>query len=925
MAEETAAPSGAEIDPGEPRSGESRAPAPRPGAIRRASRAKGGFPWVLVAVLTLFGAVVGFGWAMHAYQESPAQVWERLMAVIQGQPQPIRPAPVVTSAPAASDADSVNAPATPPSKPEVVEEKPKEIPPPASPVVAPPAPDPDAIPLERDPLVWLQANPDWAPKQVVLIKAIALPTQTGGTITVAAGTEVGLVRVVDSDSVIILHAGKEYRLPATATDVERRTRPMMAKADAEATEQLTKGPTAPVVQETDLPLPAMQDPKSDMPVVNAKNDKKGTKAQVVSGPPPFVHPGIGVTKPQLEIMRLGVERGIEPWASWRQGWDWVIGSSIRGPFEEVTRNGDLHRNEWNTDMAMVEGLAYIWYVEQRRNQKLAVEAAKKAITILEAWAATQKVGGGIEWTFMQGDSVGAITGADILRATYPGWTAANTEHTKAYFGDFYWRSFRIGATFGATAAGNGNAWERGAGSHVWAANQGMLTIKAAMASAIYCDDEIRFKEVLDAFLTSPDAGLPNTAPNGQMGDTGRDCGHAGGQYEAIMFTAEAAWYQGVDLFTPYDNRLRAVSEYLAQRQLFGLKQYPTNVPFVPFGCAYGYWCALPEFDGAIRMRDNLYVAREVYKAKGLPMPYCDRLLSHLNYRPQRPMPATWKTNAPTMWTEPRTQSVSMAQKSLGNVTGGVAQCNNGVWTLSARDAKSDPEHGYQFVYRQLTGDATIIAQLTSGSGFLIMTDRLEATAAARQGRIVLTDHIECMWRGGITSYSWPTYRSYYDAAIKTPYWFKLVRRGNFIAQYASPDGVSWTGLVNIVYGVGALPDVMYAGIACSTGTATFAHVTMGCTGVNSIPEAPTAVAARLVADNRVEVKWTPSASRDTLMFYDVVRTDSTGKWEWIATKLTDTTYMDTTAARGTTYTYQVSSAGLSGRKNSAPTSPVTVP
>ena len=106
---------------------------------------------------------------------------------------------------------------------------------------------------------------------------------------------------------------------------------------------------------------------------------------------------------------------------------------MEGPFATVTRNPDLNLNQWIDDMSAVYNLALMWYFTGN------TAYAQKSHDILIAWATTQTNFGGQEIGLSLGDYAGTYAGgADILRGTWPGWTAADTTTVQNYFLNVTW-------------------------------------------------------------------------------------------------------------------------------------------------------------------------------------------------------------------------------------------------------------------------------------------------------------------------------------------------------------------------------------------------------------------------------------------------------------------------------------------------------
>ena len=81
-------------------------------------------------------------------------------------------------------------------------------------------------------------------------------------------------------------------------------------------------------------------------------------------------------------------------------------------------------------MNAVWNLSRMWYFTGN------TAYAQKAHDILLAWANTQTAFSGGESMLDLGDyAYKFVGGADILRGTWPGWTAADTTAVKAYFGN----------------------------------------------------------------------------------------------------------------------------------------------------------------------------------------------------------------------------------------------------------------------------------------------------------------------------------------------------------------------------------------------------------------------------------------------------------------------------------------------------------
>ena len=82
-----------------------------------------------------------------------------------------------------------------------------------------------------------------------------------------------------------------------------------------------------------------------------------------AGTAAFVHPGITLSKPDLESLKANLNQ--EPRKSGYKALE-ADGHSqlqykMRGPFETVTRNPHLNNNQWKSDMQAIFDLSLMWY------------------------------------------------------------------------------------------------------------------------------------------------------------------------------------------------------------------------------------------------------------------------------------------------------------------------------------------------------------------------------------------------------------------------------------------------------------------------------------------------------------------------------------------------------------------------------------
>ena len=626
----------------------------------------------------------------------------------------------------------------------------------------------------------------------------------------------------------------------------------------------------------------------------------------------YTHPCIPNTAEELSTIKANLDK--EPWKS---GYAQLAAYStsqltwqMAGPFANVSRAGAYDGNlvPWQNSMNAVYNLARMWYFTG--NEDYAIKARE----ILIAWATTHTSFSGNEAGLALGDHALSFGGgASILRGTWPGWTAADTTTVQNYFANVLWP-----ASAGWNIQGP--------------ANKGAIYMKAGIAVALFCDnDASKFNHIMNQMRTFHGAGLMDTLPTGQMGETGRDPGHCWGHLDGLTFVSECAWKQGVDLYGELDNRLLACGEYYARNG------FTTDNPYVPFGTIDWQWMTNKSWP-SVTDGSGWFMLKNAYKnRKGLPTPWIDRKIQqqHVDggsFMFFKTADFTAATLSPVTFPGVSPASSGLTLTTLGSNSGGRSSSYaNGVWTLTGPgvDVWNDVNDDCQFAYKQMTGDCAMVARITSSQWItdstkagLMIRDNLSATVSQRAWVAIVPTATNSMqtrqkgwtenWGGGgyqARSHTWPP---------GLPYWVKIERRDKQITTFASPDGTSWSPLTCSYYG--NLPSTLYIGLfigsgsATTTTTATFDNVafTGGTGGLATTPAAPVGLIAT-ASSKAVTARWLASFGATG---YDLLRTTTPGSgYAVIASNLTTTSYVDTTAAAGTNYYYVVrakNSAGTSG-------------
>ncbi|AXY74140.1 T9SS C-terminal target domain-containing protein [Paraflavitalea soli] len=636
----------------------------------------------------------------------------------------------------------------------------------------------------------------------------------------------------------------------------------------------------------------------------------------------FTHPGIPLSGSDLSILKAHVQAGDYPW---KQAYDILaadgksqLSYTMQGPFDSVARNINYNLNQWRSDMSASFNLSLMWYFTG--NEAYAV----KARDILVAWANKQTGFGGQEANLDLGDYAYAFGGAaSILRGTWSGWTPANTTAVKNLFNNVYWKASGC------------------AGYALGPANKGTLSIAAGAAIAAFSDEPAKVAHVIHLMRYIGSTGFKNTLPSGEHGESGRDQGHSHGMWGSIAFAAEVFWKQGLDLYSELDNRLLALGEYFSRRNTEG------SIGFIPFGTTDWYYLTDPPgvWDGG---RWGLTLLHGAYVVRNKLNPaYITKRLTDI---PRRFDPVyTWfykSEDNSTAVVPPQTQFVPDPGKvGTGGLTSldigtaapaGSSSYNNNTWTVTGGGAEilTHSADGLHFVYKEVTGNCSIIAKvesvggtaLNARAGLMIRSD-LTATAAQRAWIAIKSGkraesymHGWTEMRGG-SNWEKPERTIPQDA-----YWVKIDRVGDVIATYYSPDGVSWATEVQGRYA--GFTGTAYIGLAvCSNAngvpmTATFSNVSVtgGQGGMVILPEAPHSVYA-YAGNNQVQLRWLSSFGADT---YTLKRANSeAGPYSTIAAILSGNSFMDNNVMNGQAYYYKVCAVNTAGTSADAPADSAT--
>ncbi len=528
----------------------------------------------------------------------------------------------------------------------------------------------------------------------------------------------------------------------------------------------------------------------------------------------FVHPGIPFTLADLNQLKANITQ--EPWLSAYNIFKNDSRSKLRytpgAPQATVSRAPNLNNEQWKSDMLAVHNLAFMWWFTGDSLY------ARKATNILDGWAVTNTTWGGNESMLDIGDYAHYWgTGAEILRYTFPGWTAANTQHVENYFSQVLFPT----------------SWVP---NPLRDQNKGAIQLKIALAASIFCNDVTRFDQAIEVYRMDAGGGMRNSLPNGEVGDTGRD-DHWRVQAAALAWGAEVAYKQKVDMFSELDKRVLAIAELYHKYAFDG-----SSMTYIPFGGYASYWTNWGIAPGA-RAGDMTNIIYSAYNVrKGISTPQTDRMRAALMqsgtsyYSPAGGDFLFLKssdTSTATVLTQKyypadHVQAVSnLTNIDIGNTgLAGSASYSNGTWTL--KGAGTSTTNAFNFNFKKINGDAGLVVKVNSTS--------------------LTTGGCGVMLRESLTPGSafWDIYLGANGGAgrhwqPKAPWWLKIERVGTRIFTYHSQDGTNWTNL-NCWYSATGFPTDLYAGFytisnnTSALNTATFSNVAYSQTAPAGSPE-----------------------------------------------------------------------------------------
>ncbi|MEC3976259.1 alginate lyase family protein [Amycolatopsis sp. H20-H5] len=299
-------------------------------------------------------------------------------------------------------------------------------------------------------------------------------------------------------------------------------------------------------------------------------------APAPAAPAAFTHPGVLVSRPQLDFVRTKVDAGAQPW---KGAYDKMMASSYaslsRTPKPRAVVECGSYSNpnygctDEREDAIAAYTLSLAWYITGD------AKYASKAIAIMDAWSAVIKDHTNSNAPLQTGWSGSTWPrAAEIIRYTFTGWPNATRFATML-------RTVYLPKVINGSNS-NGN-WE-------------LSMMEAAIGISVFLEDRTSYDKAVTKFRarvpayiylasdgaqpkTTPGSGLDTRAKivsywqgqstfvDGLTQETCRDFVHTGYGIAAIADFAETTRIQGQDLYGEIGDRLRQALGFQAKYEL----------------------------------------------------------------------------------------------------------------------------------------------------------------------------------------------------------------------------------------------------------------------------------------------------------------------------------------------------------------------
>ncbi len=282
-------------------------------------------------------------------------------------------------------------------------------------------------------------------------------------------------------------------------------------------------------------------------------------------PAVFAHPGVGVSRAQLDFVKAKVQAGAQPWTNaYNQAKNSAFGSLNRTPTPRaVVECGPYSKPDYGCTNERQDAIAaytdaLIWYISGD------VRYAQKSIQLMDAWSATIRDHTNSNAPLQTGWAASSWPkAAEIIKHAYGNWPNSGR------FGTMLRNVYVPEIINGSNSNGN---WE-------------LTMIEALQGIGVFLEDRAIYDKAISLFsyrapafvYLSSDGALPKTVPSqnlntrekivnywqgqgtfvtGLTQETCRDFVHTGYGISAISHVLETARIQGIDMYPQYGERLR---------------------------------------------------------------------------------------------------------------------------------------------------------------------------------------------------------------------------------------------------------------------------------------------------------------------------------------------------------------------------------
>lgn len=352
----------------------------------------------------------------------------------------------------------------------------------------------------------------------------------------------------------------------------------------------------------------------------------------------FTHPGLLSTCDDLNFMRDRLLAGDEPWTSaynvLRQD---ALSNNDAGfvpnpPATYGTADNAVYKTQENE---LSNGGKAVYRNAIRYYMTGDTVLADKAVEILMAWThgyngSDTSVQGGNALLTMSDNWPKYMWGAEILRATYPGWTAQDQADFKSFLNSKIVPNLQSSDSF---ANGNCAACSAGSWSNTYTDNWASWGTHARLTIAVFSDDQALYTRAQNEYtyligtyirndFTTNETCRPDTDDLGN--NVNGDLWHTQLGTGPHVASAEVAWNQGDNWYGLQNNRLLNMLERHAPYVCFDARGSDATWP-----CGSDLSLLKTDAFGLWEMAYNHY-----HKRQGLATPGIEAVIAEVNRAPE---------------------------------------------------------------------------------------------------------------------------------------------------------------------------------------------------------------------------------------------------------------------------------------------------